>query len=60
MPIKPGDKVIVSGGDHSGKHGAVVRLVGDGGSMMVEVQLETVAETTFHRPGMLAKDRGRM
>lgn len=54
--IKRGEPVVVNFGQHHGKRGHVVGLIGEGGTLMVEVNLVGEPQSTFHRPATLSRD----
>ena len=56
---KRGDAVICNAGQHQGKRGFVVGLIGEGGNQMVEVNLVGEPQSTFHRPATLSRDYGQ-
>jgi ribosomal protein L24 len=54
--INRGEPVVVTFGQHQGKRGHVIGVIGHAESLMVEVQLDKEFQTTFHRPGTLSRD----
>lgn len=57
--IKRGEIVIVTQGQHVGKVGHVMGLIGHLDSLMVEVQLESEPQSTFHRTWMLSRNQDK-
>ena len=54
--INRGDAVMVRQGQYRGRRGNVIGLIGNGDSLVVEVQLIGAPHTTMHRTSEIVRD----